>query len=68
MARRKYRFMSRYFHRYVNKDGNNCYRVKDRYNWSGFKFVTEEGLKRIDEEISLRVTKYPVIEISPVAQ
>ena len=70
MARRKYRFMSRYFHRYVNKHEKNRYRIKyvDGHFDGGFRGVAEEDLKKIQVEISLRVTKYPVIEISPVSQ
>ncbi len=66
MARRKYRFMSRHFNFHVKKDEKNRYRVKS--NLGGFTGVAEEDLKKIHEEISLRVTKYPVIEISPVSQ
>ncbi len=70
MARRKYRFMSRYFHRYVDieKDEKNQYRIKSVLNAGGFRGVAEEDLKKIQVEISLRVTKYPVIEISSVSQ
>ena len=63
MARRKYRFMSRYFQRYVFKDEKNQYRIT-----GGFKGVPAEDLQRIHVEISRRVTKYPVKEISPVSQ
>ena len=49
MARRKYRFIYRYFHRYVEKDEKNRYRMKKRVHYSphsgGFRGVEEEDLR-----------------------
>ena len=66
MARRKYRFMFRYFHRYAKPDKKARYRLKG--NLGGFAGITVADLKKIQAEIFLRVMKYPVIEISPVSQ
>lgn len=64
MARRKYRFMSRHFDRYVKKT------ERDRYHTKSVEFigVPDEDLKKIQEEIGLRITEYPVIEIPPVSR
>ena len=66
MARRRYRFLSREFHRYVFVDEKN--QVVRRRVTGRFKLVATENLQRIHAEISRRVTKYPVIEISPVSK
>ena len=66
MVRRRYRFLSREFHRYVFVDEKN--QVVRRRVTGRFKLVATENLQRIHAEISRRVTKYPVIEISPVSQ
>ena len=65
MVRRRYRFLSREFHRYVFVDEKN--QVVRRRVTGRFKLVATENLQRIHAEISRRVTKYPVIEISPVS-